>query len=362
MPNLTAVLSAVHVVVPDGIDDPMRPSGGNRYDRQVCRALIARGWDVREHTMPGTWPSADSAAEEALTRAIADIPDDAVVLVDGLIASAVPAVLVPAARRLRLVVLVHMPLGLGAADPGETPARAREQAVLSAARAVITTSSWTRQRLLEAYALSPDEVHVAEPGVDPACVAPGTTSGGELLCVAAVTPGKGHADLLTALASNEDLPWRCVCVGALDRAPEFVEQLRHRAHADGIGGRVEFAGPRTGEELDGAYAVADALVLASHAETYGMVVTEALARGLPVVATAVGGVPQALGWAPDGQRPGLLVEPGQPRALAAALRTWLLDADLRRRLREAARQRRGTLSGWDLTADQLAHVLCEAAR
>jgi glycosyltransferase involved in cell wall biosynthesis len=255
-----------------------------------------------------------------------------------------------------------MPLGVGTGEPADDKVRAREWAVLSAARAVVTTSSWTRSRLLDEYALAPGEVHVAEPGVRPARIAPGSTSGGELLCVAAVTPAKGHADLLAALAGNADLPWRCVCVGALDRAPEFVEQLRHQAQADGIAGRVEFAGPRTGDALDDAYAIADALVLASHAETYGMVVTEALARGLPVVATAVGGVPEALGWTPDGLRPGLLVAPGAPAELAAALRSWLLDPDLRSRLREAARQRRRSLSGWDVTADQIAYALSEAAR
>ena len=60
-----------------------------------------------------------------------------------------------------------------------------------------------------------------------------------------------------------------------------------------------------------------------------MVVTEALARGLPVVATDVGGVTEALGHGADGIRPGLLVPPDDPAALAAALRAWLTDAELR---------------------------------
>ena len=63
--------------------------------------------------------------------------------------------------------------------------------MLSAAAAVVTTSWWTRDRLLERYPLPPDQVHVAEPGVDPAGLAPGTGRGGELLCVAAVTAAQG---------------------------------------------------------------------------------------------------------------------------------------------------------------------------
>jgi glycosyltransferase involved in cell wall biosynthesis len=352
--------NVVHVVVPEGIDDPARPSGGNAYDRRICRGLAAIGWEVREHAMDGGWPWPDANAEDTLAREIAGIPDGALVLIDGLIASTVPAVLVPHAHRLALVVLVHLPLGDGPPGHEVADARSRECAVLSAARAVVTTSAWTRDRLLNRYPLRPDKVQVAEPGADSAELAPGTADGGQLLCVAAVTPHKGHDLLLAALTTIADLPWRCVCVGSLDRDPEFVDLLRRRAQSDGIGDRVCFSGPHTGDELDDAYAAADALVVASHAETYGMVVTEALARGLPVIATAVGGLPDALGSTADGHRPGLLVPPSDARALAAALSSWLRDADLRRRLRQAAEERRGTLAGWPATVDRIAHVLAEA--
>ncbi len=125
---------------------------------------------------------------------------------------------------------------------------------------------------------------------------------------------------------------------------------------------MSFPGPRTGADLDRSYAAADLLVLASRAETYGMVVTEALARGLPVVAAEVGGVPEALGHGANGTRPGLLVPPGDPAALGAALRSWLGDADLRSRLRRAARERRESLAGWPVTSSVLAGVLAGASR
>jgi glycosyltransferase involved in cell wall biosynthesis len=349
----------VHVVVPDGIDDPERPSGGNVYDRRLCEELTESGWSVKEHAVRGSWPTPAPADRAALGEILEGIPDGAVVLVDGLLASPVPEVLVPEARRLRLVVLVHMPLGDG--PPGQESAaeRAREGAVLAAAAAVVTTSTWTRCRLLDRHSLRPDRVHVAQPGADPADIAQGTPGGGELLCVAAVTPHKGHDVLLAALAMIRHLPWQCTWVGSLDRDRGFVERLRSQARALGISDRVCTTGPLTGAELETAYAGADVLVLASRGETYGMVVTEALARGLPVVATAVGGLPEALGRGPEGSAPGLLVSPGAPEALAEALGAWLGDADLRRRLRHAAAQRRATLSGWSSTADQISRVIAE---
>jgi glycosyltransferase involved in cell wall biosynthesis len=91
------------------------------------------------------------------------------------------------------------------------------------------------------------------------------------------------------------------------------------------------------------------------------VVTEALARGLPVVATQVGGVPEALGFAADGGRPGRLVPPDDPTALAGALRDWLTDGDLRARWRAAARSRRDHLRRWADTAAAVNEVVNDMA-
>jgi glycosyltransferase involved in cell wall biosynthesis len=229
--------------------------------------------------------------------------------------------------------------------------------VVRAAASVVTTSGWSRDWLLSAYGLDPVRVHVAHPGVEANPPAPGTPDGGDLLCVGAVTPGKGQDLLLAALQQVTGLPWRCTCVGALSVAPDFVAQLRQRARESGLDSRFVLIGPRSGSELAAAYAGADVLVLASRAETYGMVVTEALSRGLPVIAADVGGVPEALGFGADGTRPGLLVPPGDVAALAETLRLWLTDADMRAALRTAALQRRAGLSDWSETAYRVGRVL-----
>ena len=351
-------MTTVHAVLPDGIDDPARPSGGNVYDRRVCTGLATLGWSVHEHAVSGFWDRPDATALAALANVVEEIPDGSVVLLDGLIASTAPDVLVPQARRLRLVVLVHMPLG---DRPLDDDARTREAAALSAVAAVVTTSAWARGRLLELYSLAADRVHVAHPAVDPAQLASGTATGGALLCVAAVTHDKGHDVLVDALTAISELSWSCVCVGRLDRDPAFVDAVRRRSADAGLGDRLQFPGPQSGVELDRSYAAADVMVLASRAETYGMVVTEALARGVPVIAADVGGLTEALGYGADGIRPGLLVSPDDGAALAAALRSWLGDAQLRGRLRRAALERRDSLPTWSGTASDLAAILTEAS-
>ena len=354
-------MRTVHVVVPDRIDDPRRPSGGNWYDRRLCTALSAAGWRIHEHPVPGSWPRPDPADLAHLGRALAAIPDGEVVLLDGLVASAAADPLVPESGRLRLVVLVHMPLGAPDTPDDSDPVTAGERAVLEAAAAVVTTSDWTRNLLVQGYGLPAARIQVARPGVDPAEPASATDSGGELLCVAAVTPGKGHDVLVRALADVREEAWRCWCVGSLEVDPAHAREVRRLAEAAGLAGRIRFCGALTGDALAARYAAADLLVLPTRAETYGMVVVEALARGLPVLATGVGGIAEALGSTPGGP-PGVLVPPDDPAALAAALGTWLDDPGLRRRLRRAAVARRATLTGWDDTAAEVSQVLASARR
>jgi glycosyltransferase involved in cell wall biosynthesis len=349
---------AVHVIVPDSIHDPARPSGGNVYDRRICDELAAIGWRVHEYALPGDWPAPDATARRVLTAQLTEFADGALVLIDGLIASAATD-LTAFGRRLRLVVLVHLPLAQR--DDDGCGIRAVESAALSAATALVATSTWTRRWLTEQYALEPTRIHTVEPGTDAAQPAPHTADGHRLLCVAAVTPAKGHDVLIAALAELGDVPLRCVCAGSLDLDPGFVGRLQSEVQAAGLAGRVRFVGPRTGADLDATYADADLVVVCSRAETYGMVVTEALARGIPVVATAVGGVPEALGHGSGRVRPGMLVPPGDPLALAAALRRWPSDPRLRLRLRQAAMQRRDTLPSWAVTAGRLSEVLTTAA-
>ncbi|WP_240118328.1 MULTISPECIES: glycosyltransferase family 4 protein [unclassified Streptomyces] len=352
-------LRLVHFVMPGGVADPATPSGGNAYDRRICLDLPGFGWRVAQHLVDGDWPDPGPAARAELGRVLGALPDGAVVLLDGLVACGVPEVVVPEAQRLRLAVLVHLPLGdeTGLAPQTAAALDAREREVLRAVPAVVATSDWAVRRLVSHHGLAPERVHVAAPGADIAPLAAGTDGVSRLLCVAAVTPRKGQHRLVNALAAVTDLPWSCVCVGGLNHDPEYVAEVRGLIASHGLVDRVHLAGPQAGAALDTSYATADLMVLASYAETYGMAVTEALARGIPVLATDVGGVPEAVGRAPDGGVPGILVPPEDPAALAAELRGWFGEADVRRRLKSAARARRAALGGWAATAQSLAGVL-----
>lgn len=318
----------MHFVLPADVDDPAGPSGGNVYDLRVSAGL-----DLLP--VAGDWPRPRDTS--SLEQTLARIPDGEVVLLDGLVACGVPEVVVPQAGRLRLAVLVHLPL---ADETGLDPATAaaldeRERQVLRAASAVIATSPTAAHDIRTRYGL--ESVHVVVPGTDPAPEAPGTDGVSQLLCVASITPRKGH-DLLIRALQKIDYEWRLDCVGPVR---PFARQLPEDD-------RVSFRGPLVGDALTRAYADADLFVLASRNETYGMVVTEALAHGLPVIASAV---PDALG---DG---GLLLPPGDENAFEAALTCWFQDQEFRSELRAKARARRAVLSTWDRSTEDLRRVL-----
>jgi glycosyltransferase involved in cell wall biosynthesis len=344
----------VHVVVPEGFDDPGQPTGGNIYDRRICAGLAEAGWDVLVHTVAPAWPASGSGAD--LARIVSAVPDGETVLIDGIIASPAAARLLPHTGRMRMTVLLHMPLATALDIHHDAGARYSEGLVLRAAAGVVVPSEWTRQQVLTRYAMPAHRVHVARPGVDQV-TAPARPVRGRLICVGVLGRHKGQDLLVEALGGLAERDWHCVLAGPLDREPDFVDQLQARIRRLGYGHRVWLTGVLTGAALNHLYATADLLVAPSRLETYGMVVTEALAHGLPVIAAAVGGLPEALGSAADGTRPGQLVPSDDPAALAAALGDWLGDERQRHRLRAAARHRRSTLRGWEQTAQEIANAL-----
>jgi SAM-dependent methyltransferase len=136
----------VHAVVPAGFDDPGQPTGGNIYDRRVCAGLAESGWEVLVATVTGTWPAPGSADRAGLARVLSAIPDGETVLIDGLLASPAAAQLLPHIGRVRMTVLLHMPLATALDPPRDARTEFSERSVLRAAAAVVVTSEWTRRR------------------------------------------------------------------------------------------------------------------------------------------------------------------------------------------------------------------------
>lgn len=330
------------LVVPADLDTP---SGGNRYDRALAQALTELGTEVEQRPAPGHWPVATSRERDRLAELLRG-PDP--VLVDGLLACGAPAAVTDAVDAgARVHVLVHLPLALetGLSTEAAAELEALERQTLHAATGVLATSRWAAQDLRERHDL--DEVAVALPGTDPAPTSAGS-SPPLLLQLASVTPRKDQLTVVAALAALRDLPWTAELTGPLEVDPGYTARVQAAIEEHGLTDRVRLTGPKNGAALRAAWNATDLLLLPSQAETWGMVVTEALARGVPAVVGLGTGAEEALGRAPDGTVPGAVVPPGDPAALAAALRDMLGPG--RERAVTAARARGHELNRWQDTA------------
>ncbi|HWU47184.1 MAG TPA: glycosyltransferase family 4 protein [Humibacter sp.] len=330
----------VFFVVPDSFGDAERVSGGNVYDQRIRDGLRADGWAVRMMVVA-------DGGRGRFAGTLCQLPDAALVLVDGLLVSCEPDALVRHGSRLRPVVLAHM-----------ATARVTERVAFRVADRVIATSDWTRDELIAQDAADPHRIVVAHPGADPAQATTASASGGRLLCVAAVAPHKGQDLLVRALADFVDLDhWTCTFVGSLQVVPDFVAELTAAISSAGLTDRIAFTGPLAPRALDEVYARADLVITPSRRESYGMVVAEALARGIPVLASATGGIPEAIA----GSEAGMIVPPEEPRAIATVLRQWWASSARRGELKEAAMKAREAVRPWSTTTAIVASALAEAA-
>lgn len=320
-------------------------TGGYVYNRRIVAELRQRGWTVHIASPGDAYPWPDAADLQRAQQVLERLPDGHCVVGDGLALGALPELAAEHAQRLRWVALVHHPLAL---ESGLTPAQQKhlfdsERRALAPIDPIIVTSASTGRALAD-YGVAPERIAVVMPGTDrpphPAVRTPGAT-GLNLLCVATVTPRKGHAVLLQALAGLQGRAWHLHCIGSLQRDAACAAEAQTATEALGLSSRVTWHGEFDGERLSAHYAQADAFVLASYYEGYGMVLSEALANGLPVISCAAGAIVDTVP-----ADAGVLVPPGDADALRAALARLMDDATHRAALAEGARRAAASLPSW----------------
>lgn len=336
------------------------PSGGNTYDGEVLRGLRTTGADVAAVTLSGPInPGAAQRISEALSA-------DRIWLVDGIVAVEMPDVIAAAVAAGRSVtVLVHH---FGTDAPELTPTArqylaTREATALRAASGVLCTSRWAAAELARRYGIL--DAGVAVPGAPQARLAPWSwaASGPRIVSVGALTPTKDPHTLVTALSRLTTRRWTACLVGA-ETGTEYAAKLRAFIEDVGLSSRIRLAGVLTGARLEEQWMAADVLVHLSRSETYGLVVAEALAHGVPAIVALGSGAVEALGAGrlPGAPTAGATLAPGDSAALGDILGRWLDDGDLRRRWRSAAVDQRGRLPTWPQTVTAVLDYLVAAGR
>ncbi len=328
------------------------PTGGYAYDRRMIAGLRGLGWSVDVVPLGDGFPAPSRDDRNAAMAQLRALPPKYPVVVDGLALGALPE-----AETLRdshrLIALVHHPLALetGLSSQAAQALRESERRALRGVCHVIVTSDATARTVAADYGVDASSITVIKPGTDRRTAASGSKGPLALLAVGSLVPRKGYDVLLAALAKLVDLPWQLTIAGSAR------DEATARSVADDIaryrlGDRVRVAGAVSDAELADLYNAADVFVLASRFEGFGMVYSEAVAHGLPVIGTTAGAIREAV---PEGA--GLLVPPDDIPALTAALRTMIGDEAARRIYAETARRVASSLPTWDDAAQRFARAI-----
>ena len=323
-------------------------SGGYGYDRRMVAEMRRLGHAMEVAELPGSHPITDAQARDAACAALDRVPPGSRPLIDGL---ALPAFagLDDALAATGAMALIHHPTSL---EPGqEEAAQARlreiEQRLIPRLHRLIVTSELTADTLAQDFAADRGRIAVVTPGTDDAPRATGSGGPGcRILSVGTLIPRKGHDLLLRALARLFDLDWHLTIVGSETADPVHARGLRAMVDELGIANRVRFLGTLVGEALEAEWQSTDIFALATQYEGYGMVVAEALKRGLPIVVTK-GGAAGAL-LTPDA---GLACPVGDRDQVSKSLRRVIYGAELRAEIADNAWRLGQTLPSW---ADQAA--------
>jgi glycosyltransferase involved in cell wall biosynthesis len=336
-------------------------TGGYAYDRRVLAGLVDHGVTATHVPLQGAWPNPSAADFDATAAALAALPADTTLLIDGLAYGAFPEALLARIEQ-RVVALCHHPLGL---ETGVEPARAAElvrleTAALAKAERVIVTSPLTGRLLAADFAVVPMKITVACPGTDPAPRSRGSGGKGpvRLLAVGSIIPRKGYLVLVEALhrlmtspLSDPPVDWQLTVVGSARDANEY-RKLVAAIKGAGLADRIELLSGVTDAQLDALYAVADLFVMPSLFEGYGMVLAEALARGLAIVCTRGGAADETV---PDAAS--FKVLPGDPHPLKIALGSAIMHPELREMLANASWAAGQNLPRWHDTCRIIASVI-----
>lgn len=329
-------------------------TGGYAYARALLQRLPGAGVHPHHVQLPSAYPFPDANDIAETTRLFQLVPDNAPLLIDGLAYGAFPDCLA-AALPQPIVALIHHPLAFESGLDADIARRlaASERAALRHADGVVTTSSTTAETLVTHYEVSRSKLTVAEPGAPPARRAPGSGSEAvHLLAVGSISPRKGLNVLVDALAPLAGLDWRLTIVGSTGRDPAATAALQTQIADAGLDNRIELTGEFGDEAIELAFARADVFVHPALYEGYGMVLTEALSRGLPIVASTGGAAAVTV---PDNAA--LKVSPGDTEELREALEQVISYPGERKRLSEASWEAAQSLPTWDDTAVAVAGVL-----
>lgn len=337
--------------------DATQKTGGYIYEWELLRALRRNGRPVEHIELGAGFPDPTSAETEAAIGAMAALPEDTPLIIDGLVFGSIDTAGL-AKVKAPIIAMIHHPLGL---ETGLSPDRSayllqREANNLALAQAVLVPSPHTARILIDQFGVAPDKITIALPGFRPADPIKTPLSPPLILSVGLLAERKGHDVLVAALGQIRDLDWRAQIVGKT-HDPLVATRLHNQIAELDLSDRIIMTGLLDDADVISRYRQATIFALATRYEGYGIVLGEALLHGLPIVTCRTGAVPDTV---PEGA--GILVPVNDAKAFANALRRLLSNEELRQTLATRSREAGKALPSWDDTCAVVDEILCGNSR
>jgi len=334
------------------------PTGGYRYDKEIINAWKNSGVEVELINFVGNYPFPSEKEQQTAIDSIKNFPKADIAVIDGLLGGASPDFIKLLAQHIPVTALIHHPLCLenGLDEGTAKKLEASEKQGLEFVKNIITTSPATAKTVSELFQFKTDQIHTVLPGVTRGEFAKGSVNSTvNLLCVGSVIKRKGHRFLLEALSQIKHLDWQLDCYGSTEFDKNLFAELNEMLKTNKLSEKIKFHGAVSDAELEAAYLSADIFVLPSLYEGYGMVYAEAIVRGLPVIATNAGAIPQTVP-----KTCGILIEPENSKMLKQAIEQLISDSELRDQYRNATIREEPNFPTWQKSAHQFAAILKEA--
>jgi len=279
----------LHFLIPGDIDTL---SSCYIYDKRLVEGLKKKGHDVEVYRLGDDFPFPSEDSLNHCHKVIKSIPSAEPIIIDSLAFGTIPSILKEVSATNPIVALIHLPLSM---DPNysayqRTLFTSPEMEAFSLATKFVVSSEYTFEILLN-LGIEAHKINLIIPGIDhfpqkknypekPA----------KLLSIANLCRSKDHAILVRALTALKDKDWVLHCYGNLDMDRDCLADFQAMIRKNSLQKKILVHATISGKELSDAYLDADLFVHPSDFEIYGMALAEALAHGIPVIASTGGGI------------------------------------------------------------------------
>jgi glycosyltransferase involved in cell wall biosynthesis len=309
----------VHLVVPGNIHTL---TGGYIYDKRMTDGLRLKGHQIQIHSLSGEDPFSSEERSGQCWERLRAVPKGETIIFDSLVFGAIPGFLKEINQNHIIIALIHLPLSYSKnyLNTRLEKLSVSEEEAFSYADRILVTSRFTMD-LLVGVGIDPYKIQVVLPGVEVFTRKAGWPKlPRNFITVSNYTKNKGYALLIEAMKEIRQLDWTLDCYGDKSFDPKHVGSLSRLIEKYRLTDRIFLHGPVSGKTLAETYVNSDLLIHPSEFETYGMVLTEALAHGIPVVASKGGAITQTV---PESM--GVFFEVNDSKSLQQILEKLLMD-------------------------------------